>query len=373
MCVCVNVFVSFSWLSCSDTLYRLSFSLEPYEKSVWEAPDKIMETCQSKGPSDTDCRNYIMVLQNYGNRLYACGTYAFSPYCSWRQVRVFIAARVTSCCCRSNKNTNILIASIYIFPFAIALNLQMDNLNDTEFDKGVAKCPFNPHANITTLMTENGKLFVGSPTDFSGTDPAILRADVAKVWVAGISNCQRVRPPQQVIKCFSVVLFLAERWESHYSHRSIQFAMVEFAAVRRQFRGRWIRLFYIPWAGCRAHQLRQGKCAHHHRRAKTKRLKPILRSFDRLFIRASHVSAKTIQVATITRTTVGQHSWRLDWIARCPANIHSISMKCKASSIRPKKAFCMRHFQHQSKYLRWRASGIETSLIDWNPFSHTQK
>lgn len=58
---------------------------------------------------------------------------------------------------------------------------QMDNLNITKLDKGVAKCPFNPHANITTLMTENGKLFVASPTDFSGNDPAILRADVAKV------------------------------------------------------------------------------------------------------------------------------------------------------------------------------------------------
>lgn len=57
----------------------------------------------------------------------------------------------------------------------------MDSLNITRLDKGVAKCPFNPHANITTLMTENGRLFIGSPTDFSGTDPAILRADVAKV------------------------------------------------------------------------------------------------------------------------------------------------------------------------------------------------
>lgn len=57
----------------------------------------------------------------------------------------------------------------------------MDSLNITKLDKGVAKCPFNPRANITTLMTENGKLFIASPTDFSGTDPAILRADVAKV------------------------------------------------------------------------------------------------------------------------------------------------------------------------------------------------
>lgn len=58
---------------------------------------------------------------------------------------------------------------------------QMENLNVTKFDKGLAKCPFNPHANMTTLMTDSGKLFVASPTDFSGTDPAILRVDVVQV------------------------------------------------------------------------------------------------------------------------------------------------------------------------------------------------
>lgn len=58
----------------------------------------------------------------------------------------------------------------------------MDNLTVTRFEKGVAKCPFNPYANITTLMTETGQLFVGSPTDFSGTDPAILRVDVSQVY-----------------------------------------------------------------------------------------------------------------------------------------------------------------------------------------------
>lgn len=62
-------------------------------------------------------------------------------------------------------------------------NTQMENLNVTRYDKGVAKCPFNPHANITTLMTENGQMFIGSPTDFSGSDPAILRVDVSQVSV----------------------------------------------------------------------------------------------------------------------------------------------------------------------------------------------
>lgn len=119
----------------------MSFELEPREKSSWAASPAMMETCQNKGQSEADCRNYVMVLQNYGNQLYVCGTYAFSPYCSWRQ---------------------------------------MENLTVTQFDKGVAKCPFNPRANITTLLTESGQMFVASPTDFSGADPAILRTDVSQ-------------------------------------------------------------------------------------------------------------------------------------------------------------------------------------------------
>lgn len=119
----------------------MSLQLRPREKSVWEVSPAMRENCLNKGQSEDDCHNYIMVLQSYGNRLYACGTYAFSPFCSWRQ---------------------------------------MENLNVTKFDKGVAKCPYNPHANITTVMTDSGTLFVGSPTDFSGTDPAILRVDVTE-------------------------------------------------------------------------------------------------------------------------------------------------------------------------------------------------
>lgn len=124
-----------------DMIYRLSTSLKQIEKISWEAPVSMREMCQNKGQSENDCRNFIKVLQNYGNKLYVCGTYAYSPNCSWRQ---------------------------------------MDNLTVTRYDKGVAKCPFNPNANITTLMSESGHMFVGSPTDFSGSDPAILRVDVVQ-------------------------------------------------------------------------------------------------------------------------------------------------------------------------------------------------
>lgn len=115
-------------------------NLELLHKVDWEVPAKIIETCLSKGQSDNDCRNFIMVLHEYNNKLLSCGTFAFSPYCSWRNV---------------------------------------DDLNLIKYENGVGKSPFNPRANITTLMTNEGKMFVGSATDFSEADSAILRVDLS--------------------------------------------------------------------------------------------------------------------------------------------------------------------------------------------------
>ncbi|XP_058985154.1 semaphorin-5A isoform X1 [Musca domestica] len=123
-----------------DTLYRMSFDLEVLERADWGATPTQISMCQAKGQSEQVCRNYVRVLQPYGgNLLYACGTSAFYPNCTWRQ---------------------------------------MENLTVTGYDNGVGKCPFNPKSNITSLMTDNGKMFVGTATDFSGGDGAILKSEV---------------------------------------------------------------------------------------------------------------------------------------------------------------------------------------------------
>lgn len=41
---------------------------------------------------------------------------------------------------------------------------------------GRAKCPYNPTANVTSLITEDGGYYIGGPTDFSGSDFAIYRS-----------------------------------------------------------------------------------------------------------------------------------------------------------------------------------------------------
>ncbi|KAL7301189.1 hypothetical protein TKK_0006159 [Trichogramma kaykai] len=124
-----------------DNLYRLTLtSLTPLEHAAWPASRDKSEICQAKGQSIDDCRNYVKVLLSNGKKLFTCGTNAFSPQCSWREIE------------------NINSASK---PIA-----------------GVAMCPYSPHSNVTALLSRGpgGGLFAGTPTDFSGADTAIYRS-----------------------------------------------------------------------------------------------------------------------------------------------------------------------------------------------------
>ncbi|XP_033342636.2 semaphorin 5c [Megalopta genalis] len=123
-----------------DNLYRLTLtSLTALEQAAWPAPDDKTNTCQNKGQTVEDCRNYVKVLLSNGKSLFTCGTYAFSPWCTWREIE-----NITSV---------------------------------TSEMSGVAMCPYSPHANVTALLARGptGGLFTGAPSDFSGADSAICR------------------------------------------------------------------------------------------------------------------------------------------------------------------------------------------------------
>jgi len=60
--------------------------LQVVEKAQWEASDVKIRNCVWKGQSEIDCRNYINVLHANKNELIACGTDAFSPNCTKREV-----------------------------------------------------------------------------------------------------------------------------------------------------------------------------------------------------------------------------------------------------------------------------------------------
>ena len=72
------------------------------------------------------------------DRVFACGTHAFNPKCSWRNIEEIS---------RTTKGVD-----------------------------GRAKCPYSPHSNSTSLMTGvNGDYYIATAIDFSSNDPAIYR------------------------------------------------------------------------------------------------------------------------------------------------------------------------------------------------------
>ncbi|PSN40455.1 Semaphorin-5B, partial [Blattella germanica] len=78
-----------------DTLYRLSLrGLTQLEKAPWLAPPEKVELCQNKGQTEQNCHNFIKVLLTNGKRIFTCGTNAFQPQCTWREIIYSRIARV---------------------------------------------------------------------------------------------------------------------------------------------------------------------------------------------------------------------------------------------------------------------------------------
>nr|CAH7768425.1 unnamed protein product [Callosobruchus chinensis] len=126
------------FLSVRDGLYRLSLSgLKFLEYADWQSPENKRLECTYKGQNEENCHNYIKVLLSNRRHVFVCGTNAFSPQCSWREI---------------NNISNVI-----------------------ELVDGIAKSPYNPAANITAFLSENGEYYFGGPTDFSGSDSLISK------------------------------------------------------------------------------------------------------------------------------------------------------------------------------------------------------
>ncbi|KAK1885441.1 Semaphorin-5A [Dissostichus eleginoides] len=95
------------------------------------------EEVSPRAPQE-ECQNYIRVLLVNGNRLFTCGTNAFTPICT---------------------------------------NRTLTNLTEIHDQiSGMARCPYNPLHNSTALITSSGELYAATAMDFSGRDPAIYRS-----------------------------------------------------------------------------------------------------------------------------------------------------------------------------------------------------
>ncbi|NXF96175.1 SEM4C protein, partial [Eubucco bourcierii] len=86
----------------------------------------------------TDCFNYVRFLQSYNSsHLYACGTFAFQPKCTYIELSGF-------------------------------------TLDQVAFEDGKGKCPYDPTKGHTGLIVD-GELYSATFNNFLGTEPVILR------------------------------------------------------------------------------------------------------------------------------------------------------------------------------------------------------
>ncbi|KAF0028165.1 hypothetical protein F2P81_019252 [Scophthalmus maximus] len=120
-------------------LFRLNLEdLTLIQEAEWRCDEFTKGACFSRGKSEEECQNYIRVLLVNGNRLFTCGTNAFTPICT---------------------------------------NRTLTNLTEIHDQiSGMARCPYNPLHNSTALITSSGELYAATAMDFSGRDPAIYRS-----------------------------------------------------------------------------------------------------------------------------------------------------------------------------------------------------
>nr|XP_049610539.1 semaphorin-5B isoform X3 [Syngnathus scovelli] len=120
-------------------LFSLSLDNASLIQATEWTPDEVtMHSCKSKGKSEEECQNYVRVLLLSGRTLVTCGTNAFTPVCTTRQID--------------------------------NISQVLDTVN------GVARCPYDPRHNSTAMISEMGELYAATVIDFSGRDPVIYRS-----------------------------------------------------------------------------------------------------------------------------------------------------------------------------------------------------
>lgn len=168
-----------------DALYRLRLDrLTRLEKASWTAPPDRVDLCLTKGQSEEACRNYVKVLVTNGKRLFTCGTNAFSPQCTWRE---------------------------------------MENINNVlQRVPGLGKCPPNPRTNSTAFLSASGpaagagQFYVAGTIDFSGLDAALVRSGTGGGGGGGGGGGAPMRSSQYDSKWFNDPQFVGSfETESH--------------------------------------------------------------------------------------------------------------------------------------------------------------
>ncbi|KAM6202403.1 semaphorin-4B [Rhynchocyon petersi] len=138
------------YVGAREALFALNSSLSfrpggHYQELPWSADAERKQQCSFKGKDpQRDCQNYIKILLPLNRtHLFTCGTAAFSPVCTYINVKNFTLAK--------DRAGNILL------------------------EDGKGRCPFDPNFKSTALVVD-GELYTGTVSSFQGNDPAISRS-----------------------------------------------------------------------------------------------------------------------------------------------------------------------------------------------------
>ncbi|CAM9175332.1 unnamed protein product [Lampetra planeri] len=137
------------YVGAREALFALSLSdiskTKLQKNLTWGTPAGKREECSFKGKNlETDCFNYIKILLRLNStHLYVCGTYAFSPICSYINTSTF--------------------------------TLERDDMGEVVMEDGRSRCPFNPEYKSTAIIVD-GELYTGTVSNFQGNEPVIYKS-----------------------------------------------------------------------------------------------------------------------------------------------------------------------------------------------------
>ncbi|XP_015194570.2 semaphorin-4A [Lepisosteus oculatus] len=136
------------YVGARDALLSLNVSqpgvMTVVKKVNWTTFNKKLEECSKKGKKEeTECINVIRVLLFLNDtHIYACGTYAFSPTCTYIDTKTF--------------------------------SFVNDGSGTQITEDGRSRCPYDPYQKHTAIIVD-GELYTGTVGDFQGKQPVISR------------------------------------------------------------------------------------------------------------------------------------------------------------------------------------------------------
>ncbi|NWT84390.1 SEM3A protein, partial [Lanius ludovicianus] len=134
------------YVGAKDHIFSFNLvNIKEYQKIVWPVSHSRRDECKWAGKDIVrECANFIKVLKAYNQtHLYACGTGAFHPVCTYIEVG-------------SHPEDNIF------------------RMEESHFENGRGKSPYDPKL-LTASLLVDGELYSGTAADFMGRDFAIFR------------------------------------------------------------------------------------------------------------------------------------------------------------------------------------------------------